>query len=235
MKYKALILSLFVAIPSQASDIKTSHKGYSVKIGSSRIIYKEKSKGASVIVVNPEDYPVLIQSTVYGEDKSSPGSFIVTPPIFRLEAQVTSRLKLIRKGNELPQDKESMEWLCVKGIPPVDSTNDDSVDGAAEVIVQISMNTCNKILYRPSGLQGEMIDFAGEVKWKRNGESIVGINNSPYYINISELKVGGKEFFNPQYIKPFSEKSFGIRGAGVIEWKVITDNGGESKLFRSGS
>lgn len=235
MKYIALIFSLFVIIPSQASDIRTSHKGYSVKIGSSRIIYKEKSKGASVIVVNPEGYPVLIQSTVYGEDKTSPGSFIVTPPIFRLESQMTSRLKLIRKENRLPQDRESMEWLCVKGIPPVDSTPEDSVDGAAEVIVQVSMNTCNKIFYRPSGLQGEMIDFAGKIKWKINGDSIIGINNSPYYLNISELKVDGKEFFNPQYIKPFSEKSFVMRGAGVIEWKVITDNGGESKRFRSGS
>jgi P pilus assembly chaperone PapD len=236
MKLSAIIFiaSSFVSISTFANEINTSQKSYSVKIGSSRIIYNEKSAGASVIVTNPEQYPVLIQSSVYAEDKTARGAFVVAPPLFRLESTATSSLKILRNKNSLPSDRETMEWLCVKGVPPTEMSQMASKEGVAEVVLQVSINTCNKLLYRPAALRGNMLISAEKIKWKREGGGLIGVNDSPYFIHLSSLSVGGIDVFNPDYISPFSQKSFKVNNTGAIKWRVITDNGGESRLFTSG-
>ncbi|WP_447884817.1 fimbria/pilus periplasmic chaperone [Serratia fonticola] len=236
MKLPTVILmtSLSVSVNTSANEINTSQKSYSVKIGSSRIIYNENSTGASIIVTNPEQYPVLIQSSVYAEDKTSRGTFIVAPPLFRLESTATSSLKILRNGSPLPSDRETMEWLCVKGVPPTEMNQAESKKGVAEVVLQVSINTCNKLLYRPAALEGNMITSAEKIAWKKEGGELIGVNNSPYFMHISDLSVGGANVFNPEYISPFSQKSFKVNNAGEIKWRVITDNGGESRIFTSG-
>lgn len=230
----SIIFSLSFSASSFANEVKTSQKSYSVKIGASRIIYKEISSGASVIVTNPEKYPVLIQSSVYAEDKSSRGSFIVAPPLFLLESEAISSLKILRNGGSLSSDRESMEWLCVKGMPPIESSETESKSGVPEVVLQVSMNTCNKLLFRPSSVNGNMIDYAKKIAWKKEGDMLVAVNQSPFYMNLSVLSVGGVNVLNPEYISPFSQKSFKVKNGGTVKWRVITDNGGETSLFESG-
>ncbi|NPE97657.1 Dr fimbrial biogenesis chaperone DraB, partial [Escherichia coli] len=65
-----------------------------------------------------QDYPMLVQSEVLSEDQKSPAPFVVTPPLFRLDGQQSSRLRIVRTGGEFPSDRESLQWICVKGIPP---------------------------------------------------------------------------------------------------------------------
>lgn len=233
MKNKVMLCMLFVGLNCSANEIKTTQKGYSVKVGSSRVIYQENSRGASLTVTNPEEYPVLIQSNSYAENKTSPGNFIVIPPLFRLESLATSRLKIILKNDIFPKDKETMEWLCIKGVPPVDANDAAKKNGAPEVVLQVSMNTCNKIFFRPSTLPDEMLTYAEKIKWEKNGEKVTAYNNSPYYINFDDLKIGGMKIFNPQYVAPFSSKDFITSRGGDVEWKVVTDTGGDSRTFKS--
>ncbi|MEF9898154.1 MAG: fimbria/pilus periplasmic chaperone [Pseudomonas sp.] len=107
-----------VAQYSYADNMRTRQQPFSVKIGASRIIYGLASGGATLSVSNPQDYPILVQSVVLGEDTKSKAPFVVTPPLFRLEGQQQSRLRIVRTGGDFANDRESLQWLCVNGIPP---------------------------------------------------------------------------------------------------------------------
>ncbi|WP_348265609.1 fimbria/pilus periplasmic chaperone, partial [Salmonella enterica] len=41
-------------------------------------------------------------------------AFIITPPLFRLDAGQKNSIRVIRSGAPLPADRESMYWLNIK-------------------------------------------------------------------------------------------------------------------------
>lgn len=45
-------------------------------------------------------------------------TFIITPPLFRLDALQSSRLRIVKTEGAFPIDRESLQWICVKAIPP---------------------------------------------------------------------------------------------------------------------
>ncbi|EDY1997700.1 fimbria/pilus periplasmic chaperone [Salmonella enterica subsp. diarizonae] len=48
----------------------------------------------------------------------------VTPPIFRLNQDEQTRIRVILTNkSEIPKDREKMFWLCVKAIPPESKVN----------------------------------------------------------------------------------------------------------------
>ncbi|TBL64182.1 hypothetical protein EYY97_04285, partial [Hafnia paralvei] len=74
-------------INAHADNADVTTQPFTVKIGASRVIYGLTSSGESIGVSNLQDYPMLIQSTVLGEDKKTKAPFVVTPPLFRLDGQ----------------------------------------------------------------------------------------------------------------------------------------------------
>lgn len=58
---------------------------------------------------NPDKEPYLIQSWLEnqqsGVDKIA---FIVTPPLFRLDGNQENMLRIVKVGDDLPKDKESL-------------------------------------------------------------------------------------------------------------------------------
>ncbi len=89
-----------------------------VIIGGTRVIYPGDKKEASVPVTNNDDINYLIQSWV---DTDAPGAakapFMVTPPLFRINAHQDNTLRVVRTGGDLPKDRESLYWLNIKSIP----------------------------------------------------------------------------------------------------------------------
>lgn len=82
------------------------------------MIYDPDSAGSSLEVTNPQDYPILVQPKLARGDKKTAANFMVTPPVFRLDGGQQSRLRIVRVGGEYPKDRESLDWLCVTGVPP---------------------------------------------------------------------------------------------------------------------
>ncbi|WP_238493690.1 fimbria/pilus periplasmic chaperone [Pantoea ananatis] len=95
---------------------------------------------------------MLVQSTVTGEDRKTPAPFLVTPPLFRIEANQQSRLRIIRTGGSLPQTREGLYWLCVKALPPSGDASGHASGVSMTVNMAISM--CDKLIFRPSGRGG---------------------------------------------------------------------------------
>ncbi|HCR2979395.1 TPA: fimbria/pilus periplasmic chaperone [Serratia marcescens] len=232
----ALPGSVFAA--EQATKISQKIESYSVGLGATRVIYDPAGNGAVVSVNNPNDFPVLVQSKVFGEDTKTAGPFVVTPPVFRLDGHQQSRIRVVRVGGDFPADREMLQWLCVTGIPPEtddawaqDKEGKPDVAGEAMLDIKVRFSRCIKLLVRPSALKGGLESAGKALSWQREGEQITIGNASPFYINLKTLSVGGKEITPPDYIPPFGSRKVALPkgGAGRVQWTLITDLGGEGR------
>ncbi len=241
----ALLLGLFTPVVmanntdnSAANNVDVQQ--FSVKLGASRIIYDPAKSGAMLSVVNGQNYPMLVQTEIFLEDKTTKAPFTVTPPLFRLDGGQTSRLRLIRTGGDYAPDRESLHWVCVKGIPPkaddLWAKDDKGADESKAVSfnVKFSVNSCIKMFIRPAGVKGKPDDAAAALKWQKSGDKLTVTNDSPFYINLSQVTVGGKEVKDKRYLAPLTSDTFTLPagGSGSVEWKAINDFGGESVLYR---
>ncbi|WP_174847015.1 fimbria/pilus periplasmic chaperone [Yersinia artesiana] len=224
---------------------------FSVKVGGTRAIYPLSSvKGISLSMVNPQDYPILVQTQIKGEDKHSPAPFVVTPPLFRLDAGMQGRVRVIRTGGNFPQDRESLQWLCLTGIPPKegdiwDNGHDDKKKETQDVNldVRLSISTCMKLLVRPDQLKQKPEDVAGELIWQRNGKQLQVNNPTPFYINFKSVMLAGKNIDlsstgSDSYVAPFAKRSFSLPldmagSPAEVNWKIINDLGGVSQVFKA--
>ncbi|VXD00389.1 putative fimbrial chaperone LpfB [Enterobacterales bacterium 8AC] len=199
-----------------------------VIIGGTRVIYQGDKKESSISLRNPDDKPYLIQSWVEPEGKNaqqtSTSPFIVTPPLFRLNAGSSNALRIVKSGN-MPEDKESVYWLNIKAIPTSDPN--------AKNELHISVNSRIKIFYRPSSLNDKDAAVAYKaVTFTRAGDKLVAKNPTPYFISIGELKANGVEIATPGMIAPLSEASWDLPAKSSstlkVTWSAINDYGGRT-------
>lgn len=222
--------------------IDTATKTFSVKLGATRLIYNPESAGATLAIINPQDYPILVQSKVYAEDKQGSAPFIVTPPLFRLDGNQQSRVRVVRTGGTISPDRESLYWLCVTGVPPraddfwgQDKDGKSQAPKVATLEVQLRINSCIKLMVRPSSLKGDPTDVATSMTWKREGAKLKAINPTPFFMNLKELSVGSKKIEGLEYVPPNGERTFTLPSgiSGKVQWKIITDYGGESREYQA--
>lgn len=222
---------------NQPQKIETSTQSFSVKLGAKRVLYSPDSIGVTLSVENPQNYPMLVKSQVFDEDKTTLASFVVTPPLFRLDGKQRSSLRVMRTGGTFVPQQETLKWLCVTGIPPKEDDAWAEEGGKEQTKVsfniQMSISSCIKLLIRPSNIMGESSERAGDITWSRNGTKLVAKNPSPFYMSLSSLSVGGKTVGELGYIPPFGTQSFNIPAdaRGQLEWKVMNDYGGDSKAY----
>ena len=224
-------------VNASSSNMAISSKQYGVTLGGSRVIYPLDANGVMVSVNNPQEYPVLIQARVLNENKSGEGTpFVVTPPLFRLDSKQQSSLRITQTGGSYPHDKESLLWLCVKGIPPKDSdlwaeNHESKKSSVADVGVslRIAIDNCIKFMVRPNELKGNPSQFAGELKWKIEGHKLIAENPTPFYMNLGKITFDGKDL-QPHYIPPKDKWSFELpkvsSSKNGVTWQVINDQGG---------
>ncbi len=242
----SILLCGSISFASAQSDLDVEKEkmtvplqSFSLHLGATRVIYNPDSSGETLTVINDHDYPILVQSDMLAEDRKSPAPFVVTPPLFRLDGLQSTRLRIIRTGGNFPSDRESLQWICVKGIPPKaeDKWADDRNKSVGKVYmqVQISVNSCIKLFVRPSSVKGHPDDVAGNVTWQKIGNKLKGNNPTPFYINLSSLKVGEIEVKDHHQIAPFSSYEYPLPSdeTSKVQWQVVTDYGGRSQKFEA--
>ncbi|WP_233445503.1 fimbria/pilus periplasmic chaperone [Enterobacter asburiae] len=231
-----------VATGAQAAEpqhVKAATQSFSVKLGATRVIYDPDSAGSSLEVTNPQDYPILVQSKVTGDDKKTAANFMVTPPVFRLDGGQQSRLRIVRVGGEYPKDRESLNWLCVTGVPP--KADDEWAQGEASksksvsLNIQMSISSCIKLLVRPSSVSGGPEKSGSSLTWILKEGKLEVSNPSPFYMSLTEVKVGNEKVTS-DYVPPFGKTLLtapGAKSGETAQWKVITDYGGTSQAFQA--
>ena len=224
-------LLLTTALAGGSAQAASGDQG-GISLGNTRVIYNEKDGGASVRVINSSTSPFLIQSWADnyrgqgGWEKSAPlakGTFIVTPPLFRLDKGENSVL-IRRAGGDLPADRESVFSPNVKAIPQTEKPDPKSN------YIQFAFVNSIKLFWRPAGLIGNPADAYKQLTFKREGDRLEAVNPSAYHITVKTLKVGGVTVTDPdnRMVPPKGTQSWPLPAgaSGQVTYTTITDFGG---------
>ncbi|EKM3981588.1 fimbria/pilus periplasmic chaperone [Salmonella enterica] len=226
----------YSALASAADAGNVGVRSSGVTLGAARVIYPLNGNGVSLSVTNPQDIPVLVKSSVLDETMKKEAPFIITPPLFRLDGGQRNSLNITRTGGDYPADRESINWICVQGIPP----EPDSVWGGDEkqgsdkkkvsTSVQLIIGSCIRMFVRPESLSGNPVSVADKVSWKVTGKTLTAVNPTPFYMSVSSLTFNGAKLkMARSYIPPFAEEKIalpsGAAAKGTLKWEVIGDYG----------
>ncbi|AUO22125.1 MULTISPECIES: molecular chaperone [Pseudomonas] len=198
-----------------------------VTVGATRLIYDGASNEANLSVSNRDDTsPYLVQSWVshFGSgNEESVDNFIVTPPLFRLDADKENILRIIFTGGpEVPQDRESLFLMNVKAIPAM------SDDQKGKNVLQIALKTTIKLFYRPAGLKGSLKDAVAQVNWKAQAGALAVNNASKLHVVVSELKLNGLPITQaPDVLRPGEARELPIqaKAGDEVQLSYIDDYG----------
>jgi P pilus assembly chaperone PapD len=207
-----ICIALAIALISTASA--------SVVLGGTRLIYPEAKKEVSLPLNNTsKKTDFLIQSWAESADGEK-APFVVTPPLFRLDHEKRSQLRVTYTGKPLAEDKETLFYMSVKAIPGIDKNKSGNM-------LQIALNQKIKLIYRPQVLKdSEANDAYKNLKFYRQDGSLIVKNPTPFFISFYELKAGGKEIAEAGMVAPRGETRFKNAASGKIEWRAINDFGG---------
>ena len=202
-----------------------AHAG--VVTGGTRLIYPGGKKESSLSVTNNDATPYLIQSWVESNKGAAP--FLLTPPLFRLEGEQQTRLRVIYSGG-LAENKESMFWMNIKAIP-------SSQAKAGANTLQIAIKTRIKLIYRPETLRASTPEEqANKLTWRRAGNTLLVNNPTPYVINFNEITLGNKKLDDVTYVMPSGSARFPLPNGSTgntLTFKVINDYGSPGELHRA--
>lgn len=217
----ACILSLAITAPAFAGIVITG----------TRVVYPAGEREVTVKIDNRGDKPVLAQSWVDDGDASATpetarAPFTVTPPVNRINPGKGQTLRLMYTGESLPKDKESVFWLSVLEVPPMNKEKQNQL--------QMAFRSRIKIFYRPSGLAGNA-NLAGQsVSWKKANGGVEGTNPTPYYVslaNIAQDKEGKQPIGSGGMIPPGGKAFFATnKSLLTIYPSYINDFGGVNPI-----
>lgn len=247
VKNQFLVVSIFIfsgliispAVMAEGNSVPHSD---GVGTGATRVVYPSGSKHVTLSVNNTADHPFLVESVVLDESMQQEAPFIITPPLFRLDGGQRNTLRIMRTGGHFPADRESINWICVKPIPPEpDSTRDEGEKDSVgrdnlSVTTRLLSGICIKLFFRPEIVHGNSLDMADKVTWTIKGKTVTASNPTHFYMNISWASINGKKLkMDKTYIPPFSEEKYplpeGVVKNNAISWSVVGDYGEEKKIL----
>lgn len=196
----------------------------SVALGSTRVIYPEGNKQVQLAVTNNDEKGMfLIQSWLENNDGKKDDQFIITPPLFTMQGKKENTLRIIdATNNKLPKDRESIFWINVKAIPAIEKSKQN------ENVLQLAIISRIKLYYRPKNLDAAPDKVSEELRFKKQPNSLVIINPTPYFATVTELKVNTTKLSNT-LVPPFGESSVSIPANidinGPISFQTINDYG----------
>lgn len=212
----------------------------SVLIAGTRVVFPAQDGEVTVRLTNDNTHPALVEAWIdNGDPKSTPDKvsvpFLITPPLFRMEAHKDQDLRIISTPAQLPADRESLFWLNVLEIPPKPSEQ----DSAGKNLLQFAIRSRLKLFYRPAHLPGNAQAAPGQVTWKAvadgQGYALEVRNPTPYHVTIVKLSldVGGKSYSADNgMVDPLGSLRLKIKGlttmpaAGTsIAYDIVNDYG----------
>ena len=219
------------AILALAAGFWLPHVQAGVNVGATRVIYQSKEKEANLSLSNSgeDGVPYLVQSWVspYENRDDSADEFIITPPLFRLDAKGQNILRIIAtNAQKLPTDKESLFLLNVKAIPA------KSTEQSNQNVLQIALKTTIKLFYRPAGLQGSLEEAVKNLQWRAEGGKLTVQNPSGFNVVVSDLQINNSASKGmPEVIKPGSTVTTAIplKNSDTLQLSYINEYGSTVK------
>lgn len=167
-----------------------------IVIGATRVIYPERANEVTVKLSNTETEASearLVEAWIdNGEADAAPEQmdvpFLLTPPVFRLDAGKSQLLRIVHareEGQMLPEDKESVFWLNVLAVPPKTAA---VADGNT---LRFAYRTRIKLFFRPAAISGNADQASKALQWRvlsEGSQYILEVRNaSAYHVTFSSV------------------------------------------------
>jgi P pilus assembly chaperone PapD len=211
-----------------------------VVIAGTRVVFPAEDGEVTVRLTNNNIHPALVEAWIdSGDEHSTPDKvntpFLITPPLFRMEAHKDQSLRIIATPAPLPSDRESLFWLNVLEIPPKPS----GMEMQGKNTLQFAIRSRLKLFYRPAHLPGDVLKAPELVTWKAvaNGSdyALEVRNPTVYHITFVQLSldVDGKHYTTDSgMVDPLGTLRLPVKGlthapaAGtVVGYDIINDFG----------
>ncbi|WP_258089459.1 fimbrial biogenesis chaperone [Serratia liquefaciens] len=195
-----------------------------------RVIFQQANMAQSVTLRNRGEALYLIKSMITRDIAGKVAApFWVTPPLFRLEPRSQNTLRILRQGESLPQDRESLFYFSALAIPATAkpsgaSENQPKVAGA----LSLGVRSVIKMFYRPTGLVMKPTQAHEQLTFSYKNGNVTANNDSPYYLSLASLTLGTHSVnLNqvPSMVPPYSSVAFTTPPVTQVSWQLITDYG----------
>ncbi|MFM1263633.1 fimbrial chaperone [Yersinia enterocolitica] len=222
-----LLLSLMVDSQAMAAFM----------LNGTRFIYEEGKKNTSFEVTNlsAETYggQVWIENTGQTGDTVY---LIPVPPFFKVAPKGKQIIRLMKAGNSLPADRESLFWLNVQEIPPKPKEAKGSM-------LAVAINTKVKLIYRPRSLMDGRKGAEKGMQIMHRGGEVYLKNPTPYWFAVTAVKVNGRSvrlsdavLNNVAQMAPGGEVSLGnVSLKGTVSVEAVNDWGGTADHLLTGT
>lgn len=202
-------------------------------LSSTRVVFNGDKRNVSLTITNPSDRAFAVQSWVNtaADDQTTAVPFIVSPPLFRLNANKEQQIQINGLPNTLPRDRESLFYFNVQEIPQVQNTAGNQLN--------IAMRTRIKFFYRPQELKDNPVERLKDLHWsiqEDKGQRFLQVSNpSPFHVSFIRIEVisNGQTVTldNTAMLSPLSSQRYDLRTVkptkGMqVTFSAITDYGG---------
>ena len=202
-----------------------SHAG--VVVGGTRFVFPSSAETRTISVTNTSNEPWLINSkisapTVWLGAVAFNGQppILATPPLFLLPPGATGTIRLVKTGDLIPNDRETLFALSVASIPS-GRLEDRSV--------KVALRSSFKLFWRPVSLKGDPEQAWQQVTWRREPRGVMAENPTPFYINLTQVTANGNPVNDAGVIPPLSQRHFtwcAAQTACTLRWRTLNDLGG---------
>ncbi|MFD1092108.1 molecular chaperone [Providencia vermicola] len=203
-----------------------------VSLDATRIIYPQDAKSVSITVSNTDEQVNYLTRAYITDAQNKPSkAFELTPPVFKVASGSKQEVRIFSKTPELPTDRESLFYFHATMIAgQKEKTEGDGLN--------IGYDHVLKLFYRPSNLPMDSAQAREKLKFKIEGSSLKVNNDSPYYVNLAQIKINNQRLDvslekGNTTIAPYSSLSYPISSnmkQGTIVWRAITDLGGTDEF-----
>ncbi|MGN2414186.1 fimbrial biogenesis chaperone [Pseudomonas syringae] len=206
-----------------------------IALTGTRLIFDGQYREVSIEVRNLGKTETLFQawlSDPHDGDGSSPDQsrslpFVATPPLSRLAVNGRQTLRILYQGAGMPQARESLLHLYVLEVPR-------RQDGHRQLNIAVRQRI--NVFYRPSGLDGDPAEAAGQLLWQLvHGDSkrvVLKISNpTPYYTSLDAVRLDGIQLENDRLLAPGDEFEWVLAGQisrftqHRLSYNALTDYG----------
>ena len=209
-----------------------------ISLSRTRVIFLSTDNSQSIAIQNHGQRTYLVKSVVNTTPEGQEiAPFMVTPPLFRLEANTQHTLRILRlKEEKLANDKESIFYLSTIVVPSSPKLNESDVT-TMSARISVGVENIIKLFYRPSGLSMTIEQAEDKFIFTQVDNQLQVNNPTPYYLTFYHLTLDGTPLNvrnSVSMIPPFSRVSYPVKGeVRQVQWSVINDYGGKSKSYQA--
>ncbi|EDU57490.1 fimbria/pilus periplasmic chaperone [Providencia manganoxydans] len=174
MNIKRLSMGVLAAL----SLMTASSAWAALSVDQSRYIFEGDKDAVSIVVENasPKTYGGQTWIENIKEVDTRP-TFVVTPPFFKVAGNGKQVLRVIKALEQMPEDKESIYWVSLQEIPPLNK------DGG----LSVALRTKVKLLYRPASLMKDRKGAESGLSVKTVDGKTELVNSTPYIFAIADV------------------------------------------------